>query len=124
MLGIQFQDDQKWSSQISGKGGLLSALNSRLYFIKRLKNHLAYPAVIKLVDGLFTSKLRYGLQLLGKVRTSPEDMLSWEMKAIQLVQNKLLRTLNGSKIKEKISVAHMLAKFKMLSVSWIWTVLF
>ena len=39
------------------------------------------------------------------------------MKAIQLVQNNLLRTLNGTKVEEKISIAHMLEKFKMLLVN-------
>ena len=31
LLGIQFQDDLQWRTQIKGKGGLLSALNSRLH---------------------------------------------------------------------------------------------
>ena len=71
----------------------------------------------KLVDGLFTSKLRYGLQLLGKVRTSSEDPLGAEFKAIQLVQNNLLRTLSGTKIKDMVSIASMLDKFNMQSVN-------
>ena len=33
LLGMQFQDDLQWDTQIYGKGGLLSALNSRLYII-------------------------------------------------------------------------------------------
>ena len=37
LLGIRFQEDLKWKSQIYSKGGVLSALNSRLYIIRRLK---------------------------------------------------------------------------------------
>ena len=85
--------------------------------MRRLKQHLAFKSVIKLVDGLFTSKLRYGLQLMGKVRTSNEDTVGAEFKDIQLVQNNLLRTLNGTKVKDKISIASMLDKFKMQSVN-------
>ena len=117
LLGITFQDDQQWKSQVNGKGGLLSALNTRLYFIRRLKNHLAFKSIIKLVDGLFTSKLRYGIQLLGKARTSTEDTVAAEFRAIQLVQNNLLRTLNGTKLKDKVSISFMLEKFKMFSVN-------
>ena len=73
--------------------------------------------MLKLVDGLFTSKLRYGLQLMGKVRTSIEDTVGAEFKDIQLIQNNLLRTLNGTKIKDKVSIASMLDKFKMQSVN-------
>ena len=117
LLGIRFQDDLQWKAQIFGKGGLLSALNSRLYIIRRLKSHLSMRSVIKLVDGLFTSKVRYGLQLLGKVRTLKEDTESADFKAIQLVQNKLLRSLNGTKIKDRVSTASLLTKFGVLSVN-------
>jgi hypothetical protein len=35
LLGILFQDDLQWKEQIYGKGGVLSALNSRLHIIRR-----------------------------------------------------------------------------------------
>ena len=117
LLGIQFHENQQWNEQVHGKGGLVSSLNSRLYFIRRLRNHLAFKSVLKLVDGLFTSKLRYGVQLLGKVRTSNEDPECQIFKDIQLVQNNLLRTLNGSKIKDRVSIQQMLEKFNMLSAN-------
>ena len=40
-----------------------------------------------------------------------------DFKAIQLVQNNLLRTLNGSKIKDKVSISSMLEKFNMQSIN-------
>ena len=43
---------------VLGKGGLISSLNSRLYIIRRLKSHLPLKSVLKLVDGLFTSKAK------------------------------------------------------------------
>ena len=89
LLGIRFQDDLQLKAQILGKGGLISSLNSRLHLIRRLKSHLPMKSVLKLVDGLFTSKIRYGLQLLGKVRTKAEDPECADFKAIQLIQNKI-----------------------------------
>ena len=91
LMGITFQDDQQWEMQVFGKGGLISALNSRLYFIRRLKNHMSFKSVLKLVDSLFTSKLPYGIQHLGKVLTSSEDPEGVDFKAIQLVQNNPLK---------------------------------
>ena len=38
---------------------------------------------------------------------------------MQLVQNKMLRTLNGTKLKDKVSTASLLAKFNVLSVNQI-----
>ena len=78
---------------------------------------MSFKSVLKLVDGLFKSKLRYGIQLLGKVRTSSEDLEGAGFKALQLVQNNLLRTLNGSKIKDMVSIMSMLSKFKLLSAN-------
>ena len=117
LLGIKCQENQQWSNQINGKGGLLSGLNSRIFIIRRMRSHLSETSVLKLVDGLFMSKIRYGLQLYGKVRMSEEDPTNGELKAIQVVQNNLLRMLNRSKIKDKVSIDFMLKKFNMMSVN-------
>ena len=39
------------------------------------------------------------------------------MKSLQLTQNRMLRALNGSKIKDKISTSSLLNKFKLLAVN-------
>ena len=96
---------------------MISSLNSRIYIIRRLKNYLSFKSILKMVDGIFTSKLRYGLQLMGKVRTSIEDQETAEFKAIQVVQNNLLRLLNGTKTKDMVSIPVMLKKFNMLSAN-------
>ena len=92
-------------------------LLSRLYIIRRLQSHLNKKSIFKLVDGLFTSKLRYGLQLYGKVRAKDSDSECADLKAIQMIQNSLLRTLNGTKIKDMISTKSLLKKFNMLSIN-------
>ena len=46
----------------------MTALNKRLYTIKRLANHIPRNKLKKVADSLWTSKLRYGLQLCVKVR--------------------------------------------------------
>ena len=40
-----------------------------------------------MVDGLFTSKINYGLQLYGKVRLNDSDPTNKDINAIQKVQN-------------------------------------
>ena len=40
-----------------------------------------------------------------------------DFKSIQLVQNKLLRTLNGTTLKDMISMKALLEKFEMLAVN-------
>ena len=74
LLGITMDDLQKWHSQIYGKGGLLSSLNSRLFMIKRLRNEINRESLIKIADSLYTSKLRYGLGLFGKIRWRDDEV--------------------------------------------------
>ena len=86
LLGITFNDKQNWSTQINGHGGVISSLNKRLFTIKRLKNHVNSKSLVKLVDGLFTSKINYGLQLYGKVRMFSSDKVTKDLKSVQKVQ--------------------------------------
>jgi hypothetical protein len=72
---------------------------------------------MKIVNGLFTAKLRYGLQLYGKVRRNHEDPMNADLAAIQKVQNKLMRIVNKCKISDKISTKILLAIVNMLSIN-------
>ena len=54
LLGMRFESNQKWTEHIYGSGGLLSSLNQRLFFIRRLKNLVGLPALLKISDSLFT----------------------------------------------------------------------
>ena len=119
LLGIYFNDRQNWSTQIQGPQGVVSALNKRLFAIKRLKNHVKNKFLDKIVDGLFTSKISYGVQLYGKVRLSVEDPINKDIKAIQMVQNKLARLLNGKTLKDKIPTNILLRNANLLSVNQI-----
>ena len=60
---------------------------------------------------------RYGLQLCTRVKITNQDPTSGNMKALQITQNRMLRLLNGSRIKDKISIKFMLDKFGLLSVN-------
>ena len=115
LLGVKFQDNLQWKSQIYGKGGVVSALHSRFYIIRRLRSHLSMKSFKKIVDGLFMSKIRYGLQLYGKVRIEEEDPKCEDFKAIQKIQNDMLRFLASCKIKDKVSIKSLLEKFSFFT---------
>ena len=66
-------EDQKWTSHYWGKNGLIPALNKKLFAIRRLANHIPREKLKNVVDCLWMSKLRYGLQLCTKVRLTEEE---------------------------------------------------
>ena len=69
LLGITFNEKQKWNDQIHGKGGLISALNQKLYLILRLKNHLNKKAIIKVADSIFNVQNKIWNSTLWKSKT-------------------------------------------------------
>ena len=97
----------------------LSCLNQRLYVLRRLRNFISKAALKKVANSIFMSKVRYGLQLLGKVRWSEQDPKQGDLQAIQKAQNKVLRLLNGSRLLDKINTKTLLKKVEMLSVNQI-----
>ena len=82
-----------------------------------MKSQLLQPGLRKIAESLFNSKIRYGLQLCGKIRWLDSDSTPKLLKDLQLSQNKMLRLLNGSRISDQISTASLLIKFNMLSVN-------
>ena len=117
LLGVTFDDDLKWNTQVFGKGGVIANLNQRLYILRRLKNFINKKALTKVANSIFVSKIRYGLQLLGKVRWTNEDSTQGDLGAIQKVQNKMLRLINGKRLMDKISTKALLENVSMLSVN-------
>ena len=74
-------------------------------------------SLTKVVDGLFTSKITYGLQLFGKVRINSEDITIGDLGAIQKVQNKMARFLNFKTLKDKFPTIDLLTSANLLSVN-------
>ena len=74
---------------------------------------------MKLADGLFTSKIRYELQLLGKVRLSDSDPSNTDFDNIQKDQNKRLRMFTNTKLLDMVSTVSLLKQRNMMSVNQI-----
>ena len=69
----------------------------------------------KIVDGLFTSKIRYGLQLYGKVRLNNQDPTNGDLKEMQITQNRMMRLLQGGKkLSDQIPTVDLLKVSNML----------
>ena len=119
LLGVVIDNDQKWKSHFCGKGGLLSSLNQRLFMVRRLSNHISKKKLHKIVDSLWTSKLRYGLQLCTEVRLNEDQPKSQYLTMVQRAQNKMLRVLDGSMVTDRKRTKTILDDQNMLSVNQI-----
>ena len=116
LLGMHLTDDLQWKTHINKT---ITALNSRLFLIMRLKNKLGMQSLKRIADSIFNSKLRYGIQLCGKVRNLDSDPSQGILDDLQKVQNKLFRLLNNSRISDKINTKSIAIDLNMLSVNQI-----
>ena len=117
LLGITLDDNQKWTSQLSGKGGVIPSLNSRLFIIKRLSNYICKERLKRVADSLYMSKLRYGVQLCGKVRLSEDEPKNLLLSSLQITQNKFARFLNGTKMADRVHTSQVFSDVNILSVN-------
>ena len=117
LLGMTIDAQQNWNEQFHGKGGLIASLNSRLFTIRRISRQIPTNQRKKLVNSLWMSKLRYGLQLCSRVRTTEADVRSKNMRTAQIAQNKMLRLLDGSTLKDHRKIEDMLEKADLPSVN-------
>ena len=72
---------------------------------------------MKVVQSIWMSTLRYGLQLCNQVRTHAEDPTNTQMKRIQVTQNKMLRMIDRTSLKEHVTSASLLQKYNLPSVN-------
>ena len=73
--------------------------------------------VLKVVQCLWMSKLRYGLQLCNQVRIKTVDPTNLLMEKVQVAQNKMLRMLDRVSLKEHVTTLSLLKKYKLPSVN-------
>ena len=114
LLGMEIQEDQKWDTHYTN---LRNALNFRLFQIRRIANQIPKDKIMRVVHSIWMSKLRYGLQLCAITRDKEEDSKNTEMKTIQVTQNRLLRLLDGSSIRDRKSTKELLESARLPSVN-------
>ena len=100
-------------------GGLISNLNSRLYLLRRLARAISIDRLRRISDSLYTSKIRYGAQLYGKVRLTDLDPTEAVLESLQLTQNKFARFVHGSTLLDKINTKTIYQETQILSVNQI-----
>ena len=114
LLGVTLDFDQKWKSQIQS---VVSNLNSRLFLLRRLARSISNDILKRIAYSLYTSKVRYGLQLYGKVRLGVLDPTDTLLDSLQTTQNKFARFIHGSSLMHKISTKTIFKETDLLSIN-------
>ena len=70
LLGVKIDESQNWNEHLRC---LKASLNQRQFLIRRIEHQLPKDKLMSVVHSLWTSKLRYGLQLFTSVQLHQED---------------------------------------------------
>ena len=114
LLGMDVDDDLKWKTHVHK---LVVTLDRRLFQLRRLSGQISSEAMKKVSDSLWTSKMRYGLQLIAEVRTSENQTKRTDINHIQKAQNRMLRTITKTRRLDKIKIKDLLERTNNLSVN-------
>ena len=114
LLGIEIDDKQLWKQHLNE---VLGSLNMRTFTIRRISNQLPKQEILKVVQCIWMSKLRYGLQLCNQVRTCAEDPTNTAMTMVQGCQNKMLRMLDRVSLTDHVTSISLLKKYSLSSVN-------
>jgi hypothetical protein len=94
LLGILISSDLKWNKYlISGKNCLLQQLKSRNTMLQKVCPYTSKPDSIKLANGLFSSKLLYGMESWG---SAPDYII----KKLQAQQTASMHIVHGYQSKK------------------------
>ena len=114
LLGMTVSNDLKWTDHLSKLEGYL---RQRLFTLRRIEQQIPRSLLKRVADGIFMSKLRYGIAIMWPVRIKESDPEPSAIKGVKVVFNDMLRLLNGVARKDKVSIASMLSKLGWLSIN-------
>ena len=114
LLGMVIDEKQKWKPHVET---LVKTLDKRLFTLRRIEGKISDKGLKKVADSLWSSKMRYGLQLYQEVRTTDEQTKSNIMTMLQKAQNRMLRTLTGTWQRDRVRIKDLLEITNILSVN-------
>ena len=114
LLGLIVSNSLDWNEHIQD---LKKQLGQRLSILRRISKVLPHHTIKSINDGIFNSKMVYGIAVWGKLRLSEQDKTSVNMEALQVMQDRSLRICLNLKWDCGESRSKLLQSSKSLSVN-------
>lgn len=107
-----------WDDHLFGNNRLINELRKRLFLLRKIKNRIPYNELFQVAKSTFVSKLAYGLVLFGSVKFANLDPSKSYMKKLQIIQNKMLRTISSKFMKtEDFGTKKLCMHYDILSIN-------
>ena len=118
LLGLHINSDFLWDNHVFQ---LSIELNQRIGILRRIKQRIPKNKMIMIAEAIFNSKIRYGISVYLKPIFDKEDLkvnkLSENASKLQVLQNRMLRTILDININDHVNMQKTRNKIKMFSVN-------
>ena len=117
LLGLQVSSDLNWNTHVDK---LCVTLKQRMSLLKRIKRKVNNEKMEMIADAIFQSKLRYGIAAYGCPKfkfNHLEQTMDPNLGKLQVVQNDMLRILNGKTRSDHTNMQKLREEIKMMSVN-------
>ena len=117
LLGVKISSDLTWSAHVND---LCLKLYQRLSMLRRIK-HKVDPSKLRIIaEAIFNSKIRYAIAVYGTPKfdfSSQEQVFDPLLKKIQVIQNDMLRLIEGKTRKNHTNMQKLRERQHMMSVN-------
>ena len=96
---------------------LCSILKQPMGLLRRIKHKITKDKLQIVAEAIFTSKIRYGLAVYGQPRLTVDEPIGGQIQKIQVIQNDLLRLLNGHRRSDHINMNKLRKQRRMMSIN-------
>ena len=118
LLGLHINSSFEWNTHIEK---LVIELKKRMGLLKRIKQRVPKEKLIIIAEAIFNSKIRYGIAAylipIFEREEVKSEKLSPHAKELQVVQNSMVRVIQGLKRANHVNMKKERDKLKMLSVN-------
>jgi len=116
LLGVQLQNDLKWSKQLKK---INQKVNFGLYQLRRLKPLLDSRTLKMVSEGIIMSHFRFCISSFGAelLRLEENDPRKKDLGTLQVLQNKMCRIIYNHRLSDKISTKSLMEEAGMLSIN-------
>ena len=114
LLGVSISSSLDWTHHVDT---LCGKLKQRLGMLRRIKHKIPRDKLKIVAEAIFNSKLRYAISVYLKPRLTEEDEQSKDLQRLQVLQNDMIRLINGKRRSQHTNMKELRAEMKMMSVN-------
>jgi len=115
VLGLVLSNDLTWQNHVYVKDGIMPSINRRVGALKRLSYHIPMKYLPKIAEATVASKIRYGIEIYGAIRSSSSDPQCSITKDLQVSLNHAIAT--KSRIKDHVRIEDLCDRTKIKSIN-------